>query len=63
MFSSLDDHLVEAVYKKHGFDTAIDILLYSTQESETKAVSVSTYNYVLCSNTLMYMLIILLQTW
>ena len=23
MFSSSDEHLIEAVYKKHGFDTAV----------------------------------------
>ena len=40
MFSSSEERLIEAVYKKHGFDTAIDILLYSTPDSGTKTVSV-----------------------
>ena len=43
MFSSSDEHLVEAVCK-HGFDTAVDVLLYSTPESDTKAVSNSSCN-------------------
>ena len=41
MFSSSDERLIESVYKKHGFDAAIDILLYNTQDSETNAVSVN----------------------
>ena len=41
MFSSSEERLIEAVYKKHGFDTAIDILLYSTPDNGTKTVSIS----------------------
>lgn len=43
MFNSSDESLIEAVYKKHGFDAAIDILLYSTPDSETNTVSVDAY--------------------
>ena len=39
MFSSADEHLIQAVYKKYGFDTAIDIMLCSTAENETDSVS------------------------
>ena len=42
MLSGSEEHLIEAVYKKHGFDTAIDILLYSTPDNGTKTVSIST---------------------
>ena len=52
MFSSSDEHLVEAVYKKHGFDTAVDILLYSTPESDTKAVSSS--SCIVCYVTMLH---------
>ena len=52
MFSSSDEHVVEAVYKKHGFDTAVDILLYSTPESDTKAVSNS--SCIVCYVTMLH---------
>ena len=56
MFSSSDERLTEAVNKKHGFDTAIDILLYN---SETNVVSmdgyITHYLHVLCDYALMYM--------
>lgn len=43
MFNSSDERVIESVYKKHGFDAAIDILLYSTPDSETNAVSMDAY--------------------
>ena len=52
MFSSSDEHLIEAVYKKHGFDTAVDILLYSTPESDTNAVSNS--SCIVCYVTMLH---------